>query len=191
MKGMDCSNAQNSMMLYLEKRIAPLQSVALHRHVNNCEDCREMFLALDTTADDIEAGIETLAAIAPENFTKSVMKKISGLPARERLSASPSTDWLRLVGCVYALSLAILLGVFYNTNLIQIPQTAVISGEWGYWAYAFFAGFDQIAYSVALFAVDMVGGFGNYVLAIALILGAALVTKVKWDQSGKQAGKEI
>lgn len=197
MKRMDCSNAQNAMMLYLEKRIAPLQSLALHRHVNSCGDCREQFLALDTAAEDFETHMETLAA--PEGFTEAVMKKISGLPAEElsvtekpsELSEPPFMYWLRLAGCVYALLLAAGLGVLYNTNLIQIPETAVISGEWGYWAYAFFMGLDQIAYSVTLFAVDMIGGLGNYVLAVVLVLGLALAFKIKWDQGGKRVGKEI
>ena len=201
-KVVTCSNTQETIMLYHEKRIKPLKSVALHWHINKCTDCRELFLAMDKAGEyEIEALDTGTANLVPEGFTKAVMAKISAIPLSERpvalgrltapghpmesKSAARKTpsDWMRLAGCVYALLLAAGLGVLYNTELIQIPYYNLGALEQ---INAFLNNLSQAGqYADTL---TMAGGFGSPILVIAVVLGLALAFMLRRE---KAFGKKI
>ena len=170
---MTCSNAQDSVMLYHEKRLKSLASLALHRHINKCEDCREFFLAMDaaTRAGNFEAETEPA-----EDFIEVVMAKIYELPAYAPLpsetppKAKSSNDWIRVAGCLYALVLAAGLALFFNTDLIEIPYSNI---ETGAWADAFFGSLIQAGQYATTAALS--SGIANPTLAITIILGSTLL----------------
>jgi len=170
-------------MEYHEKRIKPFKSVTLYWHINQCEECRELFLAMNK-ASEIE--VTPMAAHPVEGFTEAVMAKISALPASEhptlpeRSAAKTSVDWMRLAGCLYALLLAAGLGILYNTELIQLPYPSL--GTWE-WADVFLGSLAQTGQSAAVYTANAVGGFGNHVLAIAVVLGLTLVFMVHREKS--------
>jgi len=175
-------------MEYHERRLNPFKSVALYWHVHRCEDCRELFLAMDT-ASEAAVSHETLTECPAEGFAAAIMTKISDLPAWEHPkrpvspipSASKSSiDWVRLAGCLYALLLAAGLGIMYNTELVQIPYSSFGTGEW---LDALLASLSHIGQSATVNATVIVGDAGNYVLAIAAVLGLALVFMVQREKS--------
>jgi hypothetical protein len=171
-------------MLYHEKRIKPLKSLALHRHIHKCEGCREFFLAMENASEAEDCA-------APEGFADAVMAKIASLPApvRAEATAPPKTDWFRLVGCLYALALSAVLAILYNTELIQIPypsQGFVTEGRGA----AFFGGLAQAGQAAALYAANIAGDFSNFALAIAVFLGLALTFIVMREKSKSEARYE-
>jgi hypothetical protein len=215
---MTCDNAQDAIMLYQEKRLSPLKSLALHKHINRCEDCREFFLYMDEAVEldaaELDAvELNTKTELAPEGFTETVMEKVFALPAysfakSETPAATGSSsaskwqrtfgiigDWMRLAGAIYALVLAVGLGFLANTELVEIPYLTAGTGEW---ADAFFSGIaqmgDQIGMAAASYTSYMAGDFGNYLLAITVVLALALVFVVQREQRRqrvKSFGKKI
>jgi len=179
---MHCANAQDAIMEQVEGRLCPLQALALHRHINECDSCREFYLEfMEITAELTE--VETKEA--PEGFVSAVMEQILAEPAYTPLIEFDSTDipvenspksssgnfnWLRIVGCLYALSMSIGFAVFYNPDLGGLgfrftENLAIISANVSQW-------FMQVGQN--LNAQD-ISTFSNYVLAIAALLAAALV----------------
>jgi len=179
---MTCSNAQDTIMEYQERRIKFFKSIALYWHINRCEDCREFFLVMDEVSNikDIDETPDI------EGFTEAVMAKVYALPLLDhpkeikRPSTNLSIDWLRLAGCLYGLMLAAGLGVMYNTELIQIPYNNLAT--WG-WFDAFLINLSQAGQSAAVYTANMVGGFGNHALAIAVVLGLALTFMLYREKS--------
>jgi len=179
-------------MEYQEKRVKPFKAAALYWHINRCEGCRELFLAMDEATEIGDSCDEVMLSVSPgDGFSKEIMAKISAMSAADHpathslafykpVSDKPSKDWVRLAGCLYALILAAGLGILYNTELIQIPYTGF--GTWE-WASDLFGSLTQTGQSAALNTASMVGGFGNHVLAIAVVLGLALVFMVQREKA--------
>ena len=114
---MTCKNAHSAVMLYHEKRLKPIKSISLHRHLKKCGDCRELFLEMDMLRN-----LEITEA--PAIFEKSVMSRIMELPA---LSPPPvrTASFHNYVLPVLALALAAVLAVLYNTDLMAANYAAV------------------------------------------------------------------
>ncbi|MCL2398834.1 MAG: hypothetical protein FWC91_03700 [Defluviitaleaceae bacterium] len=164
---MTCDKAQDSIMLYVEKRVSPLKALALHRHIYTCENCREMFLAMDAASEmdfEIEEDFEV-----PECFEEEVMAKIYAMPSHKPVVKEEKTkiNWLRLLGCLYALILATGWGVLYNTELVQLSYSPLATTEW---IDAFFISLAQAGQTAVLYMSNMAGDFTNYILIIAFAL---------------------
>ena len=159
---MTCSSAQNSVMLYQEKRIKPLKAIALHRHLNKCEDCREFFLAMGE-ASDLEL------SEAPDGFVESTMLLInkSGVTPKLISHTTGSFDYLRLAGCLFSLFLAasIVIMYYYNIEMVQVPDPTI-----GAWIDAFFGGLAQAGQTVALYTANIMGELVNHILIFAVVL---------------------
>ena len=175
---MTCSKAQDSVMLYHEGRLKPLKSLALHRHINKCGDCREFFLAMDLAAETGSEGLEPglQVELPADDFTLAVMAKIYELPAYapktvEEARPKASNDWLRLAGCLYVLVLAVCFAVLLNTELIDIPYPSI---ETGAWANAFFSNLIQAGQYAASNTAVLPEGLAYLTLAIAVVLGLTL-----------------
>ena len=194
-KGVTCSNTQETIMLYHEKRIKPLKSAALYWHINKCADCRQVFLAITEACETDSLEIET-ANLAPDGFAEGVMAKISMIPLSERPVVSISgsdmsttsklfmrktpADWMRLAGCVYALLLAAALAVLYNTELILISYSSL--GTWQQ-IDMFLTNLAQIGQNAASYTANISWGFGNHVLAIAVVIGLALAFMLQREKT--------
>ena len=154
---MTCTNAQDNIMLYLEKRIKPFKAIALHRHINKCEDCRELFLAMDAAAN-------TEPCAAPDGFTEMVMAKISSLPTHRQVLApcKPAANWLRLVGCLYVLLLALGTQISY-----PLPNL----GEWSTVLFNIFTQITQTGQTIILYTADLIG-VHILIFAVALVMTA-------------------
>ena len=74
---MTCSSAQDSVMLYHEKRIKPLKSMALHRHINKCSSCKEFFLSMEAAMEIATETAATELKEPPAGFTESIMAKVA------------------------------------------------------------------------------------------------------------------
>ena len=170
---MKCSDSQNFIMLYYEKRISSLKSLALHRHINKCGDCRELFLAMDEVS-----GLDVVE-YASEGFVDSVMAKVLELPAYELKSekAATSTDWLRVMGCAYAVLLAIGFSVLYNADM---SGTGIQIGGYAEALLATLAGMGTMA---ASYTADLFSGFGIQFLATAVSLGYILVIMIQREKT--------
>jgi len=200
---MTCDKAQNLIMVYAENRIKPLQSLELHKHIENCPDCRETFLifcsAMDICGSDSLDGLdekETEEKIlsdvifsAPDGFTEAVMAKIADEPIYiKKAEKKSSIGWLRLIGCAYAACLSVLIVLLYGTDLISmdlIASPTVI--ETAEQASTFFA---VIATTVQNGITNLAAAsvtVGNYLLIIWMLMTAALTfvlikEKSKWSR---------
>jgi len=170
-------------MLYVEQRLKPSKAPSLYKHIQHCEPCRQLFLAMtDFCADDFEHQHELEAA--PEGFVEAVMAKIAALPieqptAKEAAATNPKTnakDWLRLASGIYALLLAIGLGFIYNTELYELPAINISNLDW---ADAFFGSLAQAGEAAALNTAGMAGSLTYYILAIAVVLSLTFVFLVQ------------
>jgi len=158
---MTCEKFNDYIMLYHEGRLKPRQAIALHKHLENCPDCRELFLVMDSA--------EEFTDEPREGFVEAVMAKVSDLPAYERVTnTKPRVDWLRVAGSFYALALAVVLIIFYNTDLIQIPQTG---GDW------FYAITDNM--------FSLLSGFGHFPLVVAVVPALAFVFMLQKEKVKK------
>ena len=119
---MTCESANNAIMQYQEKRIKPLKSIALHRHIIKCETCKTLFLAMDDLQD--------LEIVEPQkNFTQSVMKQIEGVKGTSPLAgygAEPHGLTLPILTLAMALALVILdVPADFLGSLVQAGQVVV------------------------------------------------------------------
>ena len=95
---MDCKHADRLIMQYAEKAIQPNDAKNLAKHLLECKDCREGFVAFDICLD------ETQVQEAPEGFTGNVMSGVMELktscflPVPELLPRAPSRFMQVLVG---------------------------------------------------------------------------------------------
>jgi len=186
---MQCANAQDAIMEQLEGRLCPLQALALHRHINECDSCREFYLEyMEITAD------LTVMEEAPEGFVSAVMEKIYAEPAYVPVVASADIpeevlqntssengrrpiNWLRIVGCLYALGMSIGFAVLYS------PNWSGIEIQFAQMAESFTLGMANLSLWFAQAGqnfntqevINAISTLGNYVLAIAVLLTAALV----------------
>jgi len=171
---MKCENAQDAVMLYHEKRIKPLKSLALYRHIYKCADCRDLFFAMD------ELGEFQAEAIAPDNFTDMVMAKIVNLPAYAPLPKNAPTDWLYLAACAYALLLAVGFSVLYQVDVTQLPTFSLPTNGI---IEAFFGSITQLGSEAALYATHALNDLGGFILAITVVLGLALAFVMQKEKS--------
>ena len=179
---MKCDSSQNSIMQYYEKRLSPLKSLALHRHIHKCEDCRGLLLAMDEVSEIEEIEIEE--TLAPIGFTDAIMAKISKLPAHEAMPKKAPLEWMRFAGSIYILLLALGFSVLYHFDILQISgASAYTSLQNGGQAEAFFSNIAQLGTQAASYTADALGGFGIYMLALSVILGLALVFMVQKEKS--------
>jgi len=173
---MKCENAQDAVMLYHEKRLKPLKSLALYMHIQKCADCRELFLAMD----ELNEFEEIPEAAAPDNFTDIVMTKIAKLPVYQPLPKNTSTDWLYLAACTYALLLAIGFSILYQIDTYQLPAFSLPMDEY---TEAFLATVSQIGTQIATYATQTLSDFGLYFLALTVILGLALAFVIQKEKT--------
>ena len=171
---MKCENAQDAVMLYHEKRIKPLKSLALYMHIHKCADCRELFLAME------ELNEFSTEALAPDNFTDMVMAKVAKLPAYKPMPKNTGTDWLHLAACAYALLLAIGFAVLYQVDTSQLPSFSLPTDEY---TEAFLAIISQAGSQVATYATNTLNDLGLYFLLLTAILSLALVFIVHKEKS--------
>ena len=83
---MECSKANELMMKYMDGAISTQEAERLHKHIEQCEDCKADFLIYD----EIVTGFSTLDETpAPDGFTEAVMAKIESLET-ESASAKAS-----------------------------------------------------------------------------------------------------
>ena len=163
---MTCINAQNAIMLYHEKRIKPIKSVLLHRHLKKCRECEELFLEMDTLQD-----IEIKEA--PAMFEKSVMNIVRELPALKPAPLSTS-GFYNYVMPVLALVLAAVLAVLYNTELAVVNYTAAelpVTDIWGR-VHDFSHGLLQTGQNILSNFIDMISINFVFVMAVAMAMTA-------------------
>lgn len=144
---MTCSKAEDAVMLYHEKRIKPFKSLALYRHVNKCECCRKLFLAINRMS-------ELEMHEAPEGLKNAVMAKIPTLstpaaPAKQRINRT------QLAHCLYALLLAVGMAILLNTEGYHMVD-------------AYFLSLDHSIQAITSFMSDMLGGYVNHILILAV-----------------------
>lgn len=163
---MTCNKACDFIMLYCEERISPFKSIAMHRHIKNCESCKDLFIAMTTE-------VETLHShVIPTGLEESVMSKIYAIPAYQPKSHT-STNWLHVAGCVYALLTAVILAVLFNTDIISIN-------------YSFnFSAINSAAFIDSLYNV---AGLSTRILIIAV---ATLFTAIGIDMGKNTEGYEF
>ncbi|MCL1988705.1 MAG: hypothetical protein FWG64_12175 [Firmicutes bacterium] len=170
---MVCEKAQDSIMLYHEKRLHPLQKLDLHKHINNCVNCKELFLAMDDLQifdkiDKIDTldNIEKLAE-PPVDFQANVMAQISNLPTY-KLDDSKWLQWGRIAMCLYSLTLAALLLIIYNTDWIPVNDFA--TPNLMLWIENVNLTLTNFGQTFNTFLVDNIVHLSNYLLMFGLFL---------------------
>ena len=68
---MDCKQSELAMMQHFEKNIHPKIARKLAKHVLTCQNCRELFLLMDESAEEFEL------TEAPSGFTRAVMARVN------------------------------------------------------------------------------------------------------------------
>lgn len=177
---MTCENAQGMIMLHHEKRLKPGKAVALFKHIDKCDYCREFFMLM-------EEPVEAEAVEVPELFTQAVMDKIHALPEiyaakKEAPEPKKKIEISRLIIGVYGLILSAGLAVLFYTELIEISDTAPIwSGLWDLTAQNITAAvlFVQAAASNVSAQTEV---FGNIALGIAVALVISLFYFIKKEK---------
>jgi len=168
-------------MQYYEKRISPFKSLALHRHVSKCADCREFFLEMTAMIDEINdineiEEMEAEAEFAPEGFTEAVMAKVYELPVHVPKQKRSASDWLRIAGCIYALFMSIGIIVLYHAGIpVPDPNFSISMSEQ---TIAILNQLSQAGQYAMSYTTDILSGLGRYTLGIALVLGVALTVLI-------------
>jgi hypothetical protein len=200
---MKCIEAQDLIMLYAEKRLNSIDTLRLRGHIEECIDCKEVFLFFDEATE--EAKIEAESPNISENFVASIMENVNYLPSHKTkyekkpvpLSAmlvhklktmldNSSIGWLHIAGCLYAVLLSVGFVAMYETN----QASTLFTNYTGYTildnlnAYInlhispVFLGFSSylaLPNFTQLGTVGLLDMLGNYLLVIGLFFMAALV----------------
>ena len=165
-----CKKAQSAMLLYEEKQIKPLQSLALFWHIKKCKMCRESFLVFDEV---FEEAFEYQTPDLTDGFTDLVMDKICALPAHTQESYS---NWLRYIGSLYALLLAFGFVMMYNAEwAVPVVLTEHISLVYA----GIYSGISQ----AGQIGMGLLAQVGNYILVVGVFTSAALVYMVKYEKN--------
>jgi len=83
---MTCSQAEIAMLQHMETTISLKDARRLAQHVQDCESCREYYLAFDEIMECTAAETESSAywQEAPESFTAAVMTKVHHMPVHSK-----------------------------------------------------------------------------------------------------------
>ena len=102
---MTCKQAERLMMRYLDAEMTQEEAKWLHRHLDQCSSCKELFLQYDALAQMLE---EQEHPQAPEGFEKAILAQVAVLPVPERKWWFVRPNWLkRLMGGLFAFCLLI------------------------------------------------------------------------------------
>jgi len=117
---MDCNLAQDLITKRVESKIKDKDALSLHKHVLECDDCRDSYLVFDECMDFLtlfEKG-ETDVTEAPSDFTQSVMAQIGPIYTIERVKES---GWvvLKLLWGFSAIILGVTLFLLFNPDVLD------------------------------------------------------------------------
>jgi len=79
---MTCSQAEIAMLQHMETTISLKDARRLAQHVQECQSCREYYLAFDETMEYAAAEIDWKEA--PESFTAAVMAAVHHMPIHSK-----------------------------------------------------------------------------------------------------------
>jgi len=120
---MDCNLAQQLIMKRADAKIDGKDALELHEHVSNCGDCRETYLVFDECMEALMAFENSEAeAIAPADFTRSVMAKVGGVThSTEEIEKVKESGWvvLKLLWGFSAIILGVVLFLLFNPNVLE------------------------------------------------------------------------
>ena len=111
---MDCHKAQTAIMQQIEKTIKPADARDLTKHILKCEDCRDLYLAMDEAAELPEAELTA----APDDFMQQVMAQVHQLPAYTTPVAARGQMGLRVLWGLSAVIFGVGLFFFLNPDLV-------------------------------------------------------------------------
>jgi len=111
---MDCNLAETLMMKHMDKIISKQEAADLARHIDECESCREYYLAFDQTME----AMATITEVAPANFTAAVMTEIRKMPAYTKPEPVRVVSIMHMFWGASAVLVAIALFFGYNPHYI-------------------------------------------------------------------------
>ena len=181
---MKCDKAQNIIMLYPGRPIKPLKSLALHRHLMKCNDCRTVFLILGSSPET-DLPIKADLPATPD-FSAAVMERVYAMPPYKpgQKGQKKHFGYLRLMGCFYALMMGFLAlySADWGTNLLAQFDILANPADAGY-QMVFFTSLADAGYQMIFNAVGALFPAVNLLLAVGLILMASLVYTLRKEQA--------
>ena len=188
-----CTQAEILMLKHMEKTITPDEAARLAQHVQDCQSCREYYIAFDRAMEDM-AGMAMHNIIieeTPANFTANVMSEVRKLPAyvtpaiataREKGRAALYVFW-GLSAAVVALVAFFVYNPHHLVNLsYQYAFFANIAAAIDRTGLALLRWTDSLVQNVGSFAIN--NSLAVAALAFALLLGMLLVV-LQRDEEAK------
>jgi len=188
----NCEQSEILMLKHMEKTISAEDTIKLAGHVQDCQSCREYYLAFDEAmeamGDFATAHIELDQA--PDNFTANVMVQVRKMPA----AVTPAIATARQRGRVA-------LYAFWGVSVIIVAVALVLAYNPHYltdlaYTYPIFEGvatamqravsaFGQVPEWLMNDTDVMAHNFGVAALAFVLVLGMLLVVLHKDESRSK------
>ena len=174
---MTCEQSEILMMKHMEKTISTQDAAKLAQHVQDCENCREYYLAFDEAMEAMET-VELYAT--PDNFTANVMAQVRKMPAYVTPAIATARKKGRTALYVFwgisAAVVALALILAYNPQyLINLSYTYPIFENVVAAMGRISAAFGQVPEWLTGDTTVMANSFGIAALAFVLVLGLLLV----------------
>jgi len=176
----------------MEKTISAEDAVKLAQHVQDCQSCREYYLAFDEAMEAMDsfATADIELEQAPDNFTANIMAQISKMPAyvtpaivtaRQRGRVALYAFW-----GVSAIMVAVALVLAYNPHyLIDLAHTYPIFEGVVAAMQNIGSSFGQVPEWLISDTAVMTHSLGVAALAFVLVLGMLLVVLHKDESRSK------
>lgn len=188
----NCEQIEVLMLKHMEKTISAEDAAELAGHVQDCQSCREYYLAFDEAMEAMDGFATAKIEIdqAPDNFTANVMAQVRKTPA----CVTPAIATARQKGRVAlyafwgvsAIIVAVALVLAYNPHyLINLADAyPIFEGAAAAMQQAVSA-FGQVPEWLMNDTDVMAHAFGVAALAFVLVLGMLLVVLHKDESRSK------
>jgi len=178
---MTCSQAEIAVLSHMEKTISLEDAHKLVQHMQECESCREYYLAFDEIME-YAASAETDWQEAPAGFTAAIMAEVNNMPVyvkhEQPIAAEIRSRGLATLHILWGIS-AILMGVvlffaFNPDHFTNLTNTYPIFDRIATFISGMGASFSQMLDSMQS-THTIESSLGIAALLFTLLLGSLLV----------------
>ena len=188
----NCEQIEVLMLKHMEKTISAQDAAKLAGHVQDCQSCREYYLAFDEAMEAMDGFATAKFEIdqAPDNFTANIMAQVRKVPAHVTPAIATARQKGRVALYAFwgvsAIIVAVALVLAYNPHyLINLADAyPIFEGAAAAMQQAISA-FGQVPEWLMNDTDIIAHTFGVAALAFVLVLGMLLVVLHK-DESHKK-----
>jgi len=171
-----CEQAEILMLKHMDCIISKSEAAELAQHVQECESCREYYLAFDQAMEVMETAVEE----TPAGFTAAVMTEIRKMPSyvKPQVAKNKSQTVLHVFWGISAMVIGMVLFFGYNPHyLTDLAYQYRVFESFVSIANSVMAAFRQVADAImqSSQAPTIGSNFAIAALIFVFILGSLLV----------------